>query len=494
MNKKIFIIAAGFGLLAAGCGKDHFDINQNPNNVTETSVTPDLTLAAQLTASSARNSGTYAFLNRWMGYWSASGSYSRASVEMSYNLTNDFGSGIWNGIYYTVNQYKSMEKKAADLDWKFYQGISKIMQAFEMSVLVDVYGNVPFSEAFDLAGKIRPKYDKDEDIYKALMTQIDDGLKLIKDAATDKNIATQDVVFKGNKTNWAKFANTLKLRLLIHCSQTSTFNVSTEIGKITSEGSGYLGYGVGAYTQPAYVGDKPNPFFNAHLFLLNGNEADNYNRANNYILDMQKALQDERHKRLFRECKALPGQYRGTTYGSLPNDDVNSDRTSGPGYGLVASAAVPMWILSRTEAMFLRAEAVTRGWIAGDSKQAYRDAVKESFEESGVPNASTAFATYLDNSSDPKVVWPDAGTTSQKISVVMWQKYFALCGVQPNETWVDVRRTGVVSPALSVAPERGSNPIPIRLLYPQSEYNFNAESVKAQGTISQFTSAIFWDK
>jgi hypothetical protein len=64
--------------------------------------------------------------------------------------------------------------------------------------------------------------------------------------------------------------------------------------------------------------------------------------------------------------------------------------------------------------------------------------------------------------------------------------------VQPNETWVDVRRTGIVSPPLSVAPERGSNPIPIRLLYPQSEYNFNAQNAPAG--ISQFTSNIFWDK
>jgi len=52
----------------------------------------------------------------------------------------------------------------------------------------------------------------------------------------------------------------------------------------------------------------------------------------------------------------------------------------------------------------------------------------------------------------------------------------------------------VVSPALSVAPERGTNQIPSRLLYPTSEYNYNAENVKAEGTISQFTSKVFWHK
>jgi hypothetical protein len=352
---------------------------------------------------------------------------------------------------------------------------------------------VPYSEAFNLAEHIRPKYDNGEDVYKAMLAQIDAGLALIKAAGDDPKIATQDIIFQGNKTNWAKFANTLKLRMLIHCSKTSTFNTSSEISKIVSEGSGFLGNGVGANVQPGYVADKGNPFFRTHLFAQNGNEADNYNRANNYVLDMMKGLTDPRYTRLFRECKALPGQYRGTVYGQLPNDDVNSDRTSGPGYGLVSSATANMWVMSSTEAMFLVAEATTRGWLSGDAKTAYRNAVKESFVTSGVPDANNVYDLYL-QSNDPKVAWPDAGTTDQKVSVVIWQKYFALCGIQPNETWVDVRRLGVVSPALSVAPERGSNPIPIRLLYPQSEYNFNAESVKTQGTVSQFTSAIFWDK
>jgi hypothetical protein len=492
MKKYISLFVVGIGMIAGGCNK-HFDINQNPNQVTETSVTPDLATAAQLSASANRNSGTYAFLNRWMGYWSASGSYSRSTVEMSYAITNDFGSGIWNGIYYTVNQYKSIEKKAADLNWKFYQGISKIMQGMEVATLVDVYGNVPYTEAWDLATFVRPKYDNAEDVYKACFKQIDDGLALIKSAEADRNIAKQDIMFAGNKTNWAKFANTLKLRLLIHCSKTTTFNTSAEIAKIVAEGSGFLGSGVGATVNPGYTADKGNPFYRAHMFLQNGNEADNYNRANNYTLDLLTSLADPRNKRLFREAKALPGQYRGTTYGQNPLDDVNSDRTSGPGYGVMPSETSRMWVMTSVEAMFLQAEAAARGWIAGDAKAMYRAAVRESFVTLGVPDAENAYVAYLDGL-NAKVAWPDAGTVDQKVAVVIWQKYIALCGIQPNETWTDVRRLDIVAPALSIAPERGTNPIPVRLLYPQSEYNFNAASVKEQGTVSQFTTKIFWDK
>lgn len=493
MNKiSLSIITVSVGLLLGGCKKSFFDINQNPNQATESSITPDLAMSAQLAGIAARNASSWDMLSRYMGYWSASGSYSRATVEMSYNITNGTGSGIWNGIYYTVSQLKSIEKKAAELDWKFYQGMSKILQAHEIAVLVDVYNNVPFSKAWDLAGNIRPAYDKGEDVYKAAFTQINDGLALIKAAGQDKNLSTVDIMFQGDKTKWAKFANTLKLRLLIHTSKTTTFSASAEIAKISAEGSGFLGNGQGATVQPGYTADKPNPYYNAHFFSISGVENDNYNRANVFSLDLMKSLVDERYKVLYRPAKSLPGQWRGTIYGNTPVDDVNSDRTSGPGYAITANATVPMWIMTSVEAMFLRAEAVTRGWLPGNAQTAYEDAVKESFVSLGVPNALVEATNYL-TGLNVRIAWPATGTLDQKMAVIMWQKYFALNGIQANETWSDVRRLKVVQPPLSVAPERGTNTIPVRLLYPNEEYFYNAENVAAQGTISQFSSKIFWD-
>lgn len=493
--KKINIFFFALALMGtlAGCKKDFFDINQNTNSAVESNISPDLALAAQLSATASRNAGTYAFLNRWLGYWSASGSYSRSTVEMSYNITNSFGTGVWNGVYYTVNQYKAIEKNAETLGWKFYQGISKIMQAHEVGLLVDMYGNVPFSEAWNLSENIRPKYDNGEDVYKAIFKQIDDGIALIKSADADPKLGAIDIMYKGNKTMWYKFANTLKLRLLIHCSGTSTFNAASEISKITTEGSGFLAAGQTASIQPGYTADRGNPYFRTHLFLQNGNEADNYNRANNFVLDIMKSLVDERHKRFYREALNLPGQYRGTTYGMLPADDLSSNRTSGPGYGLVAAVTSPMWVMTSVESMFLQTEAMIRGWLPGDAKAMYRAAVTESFVWLGVPNATAEATTYLDNTST-RIAWPDAGSQTEKLAVMAWQKYFALNGIQPNETWVDIRRLNVVAPALSVAPERGTNPIPVRLLYPQSEYNFNSENVEGQGSISPFTSKVFWHK
>ncbi len=487
---RISILALSLMVLFGSCKKGFLDINRDPNRATESSITPDLALAAQLSNSAARNASGYDFLQRYMGYWSASGSYSRSTVEMSYNITNDFGGGIWNGIYYSVSQFRSIGRKSDALGYKFYQGISKIMEAHAMAILVDLYGDVPYSTAFDLTGNIRPTYDKGEDIYKKLLPLIDTGMLLIKSAGSDVNIASQDIMFKGNKTNWAKFGNTLKLRLLLHTVKVSTFNIQAEVAKIVAEGSGFLGNGLSASVQPGYTPDKPNPFYNAHLFLITGAEADNYNRANNFSLNLMNSLSDPRVTRVYRPAKTT-GLYRGTDYGSDPVAANSSDNTSGPGYGLAPLPSSPMWLMTSVEAMFLRAEAVARGYLAGDAKMAYEDAVRESFTYLGLTAASAN--TYLAQA-DAKVTFPTAGTLQDKIAVIAWQKYFALNGLQANETFTDFRRLGVVQPSLSVAPERGNNLIIRRLLYPTTEYSYNAQNVGAQGTITPYTPRVFWDK
>lgn len=492
MRKYIVsIMAVSMVLLLGSCKKGFLDINKDPNRATASAITPDLATAAQLVASANRNASTWDMHNRWMGYWSASGSFSRSTVEMSYNISTGTMGGLFEGIYYTVSQYRKIGTQAAGLNWKFYQGIAKIMEAHEVAILVDFYGDVPYNTAFDIAANIRPTYDKGEDIYKSLLPLIDEGVALIKGATgNDANIATQDVVFKGNATNWAKFANSLKLRLLTHTSKVSTFNIPAEVAKITAEGSGFLGNGLDAEVQPGYTTDKPNPYYNAHLFLSNGNEADNYNRANNFSLNLMNSLNDPRVQRVYRPSKT-GSVYKGTDYGADPITANGSDNTSGPGYGPVPTASSPMWIMTGVESMFLVAEATARGWLPGDAKVAYENAVRESFTFLGLTTAQAN--TYLAGA-DAKVAWPAAGTLNDKIAVIMWQKYFALNGIQANETYNDWRRLGIVQPPLSVAPERGSNLIPRRLLYPTSEFSYNADNVKAMGNVTPYSPKVFWDQ
>jgi hypothetical protein len=90
-----------------------------------------------------------------------------------------------------------------------------------------------------------PAYDNGLAIYQDLLREIDAGMLLIKNAVTsspaNKDIATNDIMFHGDKTLWQKFGNTLKLRMLIHCHNVAAINKTTEIATIVANGNGYLG-------------------------------------------------------------------------------------------------------------------------------------------------------------------------------------------------------------------------------------------------------------
>jgi hypothetical protein len=148
----------------------------------------------------------------------------------------------------------------------------------------------------------------------------------------------------------------------------------------------------------------------------------------------------------------------------------------------------------------------------------------------GVANPATKLADYLAyNAGYPDVditagSYPGApaGYPVGGLTTILHQKWFALNGINTLEVWTDYRRVPYtevasyagasnshftygptagyqplgpnVGPAISVSPQLPPGAtIPIRYLYPQTEYNYNPANVAAQGTISAFTSKIFWD-
>jgi hypothetical protein len=91
--------------------------------------------------------------------------------------------------------------------------------------------------------------------------------------------------------------------------------------------------------------------------------------------------------------------------------------------------------------------------------------------------------------------WANAGSTpEEQAKFVVFQKYIALTCIDPREAWADQRRLYFLPEGfISVNPSRLEDQLPLRLLYPQSEYTTNNESVSAVGTINQFTTKIFWE-
>ncbi|HMT73204.1 MAG TPA: SusD/RagB family nutrient-binding outer membrane lipoprotein [Chitinophagaceae bacterium] len=503
MRKIIaFTFLLGLLITGIGCKKGFLDINDNPNSPTETSITPNL-LLPRIEHQIANIMATgYSVQGRWMGYWARSGTYGPTVEEESYHITTQFGS-TWAAWYDVLMDIDIMEKKAIARNETYYSGIAKALKTIGFMYLVDNFNNVPYTKAFDLGGNILPSYDKGEDIYADLFTKLTQAQDLITNATIGANlkIADADLLFKGDKLKWRKFINTQRLKLLIRQSQIPGFSPAAEIAKITADGSGFIGAGETVSVNPGYVADnnKQNPYWNAYKKLYTGGEADQYNRANNFVLNLYRSNLDIRYQYVFSRAASPVGSdiYYGFNYGELlPNNDPHNAGASSDvaGPGLAKSASQSQWLLTSVESLFLQAEAIQRGWLTGNAQTMYENAVKESFIWLGVSDAVNTANTYLAQA-NPVMNWSMATTSDAKIKLIVLQKYLALPGINNFEAWVDYRRLGVPSTLpMSMSPSRQGYIIPIRLHYPQSEYNLNNANVKAQGDINPQSSAIFWDK
>jgi hypothetical protein len=499
----IAFLLLGFSFSA--CKKDFFDINENPNSATETQITTELILPFALHNTAVQTALGYDPLHRWMGYWSPSGSFSPNAEESTYNITGNFMAGKWGGIADVLFDLHKAEEKARVANQPYYVAIAMIMKAHLFQNLVDMYGNVPYSQAFNMGDFSTPVYDKGEDIYRSLHAKLDTAVQIMKTATVPSTATTTDIVYKGNSALWIRLANTIKLRLLIRTSEI-TPNPTEELTKIKANG-GVLQSNQTAAAQPGYINDigKQSPFYGSFGLTVAGNQANEFNRANAYMIGLLRNSDDPRLSRFYKPAASPVSAsvpYVGTVYGAPPNDQVNGSRTSNIGPGLAASAEQPAWIVTSVESMFLQAEAVARGWDIGSpfatAKAAYEAAVRESFIwlKAGASEAAsiTAANTYMTNYA--RANWNNAGTTtSSQVRFIVFQKYLALNGINALEAWSDYRRLGIPEDVpISIRPDKVSNTLPVRLLYPTGESAVNASAVSAQGSINPFTSTLFWDK
>ncbi len=481
--------------ITSSCKEGYLDINDNPNQVT--AATPVLVLPAALASSGSYFSTNFTFLNLWMGYWNWSGNYSIGTSDKNYQFTNNFNTGIWDNAYIILKNYDYIDTQAASLSQPQIQAMAKIMKALHFQILVDTYGNIPYTNALKGISTAQPTYDDATAVYEDLFKQIDAALTLFNDAdkvaaqgGTVVNPGANDIMFQGNIAKWRRFANTLKLRMLLRQSEKSDRQsfIQAQLATIKASGYGFTLTGENAAVNPGYTNSagQQSPFYGTYGNGVNGQPVENYNiyRANKYAVDFYRTENDPRISRFYTPVSGTT--YNATNFGTIA-PQVNS-LVSGIGNGLLNNVNQPAYILTSHEAFFVQAEAAQRGWISSTAQTLYQQGITESFVNLGLTaaDASTYYAQALTN-----VGW-DASTN--KIQAIITQKWASLNGWSPFEAWSDYRRLGLPAVPISQDPSTSIKQIPVRLFYPQSEYNYNSTVVAAQGNINQFTSKIFWVK
>src|SRR5947209_3962528 len=215
-SNKIIGITALAILVLSSCKKDFLNINTNPNAATST--TPELVLPSALATTGARMnpaSSPNTWYNGWMGFWAISGSYAISSSDFTtYKQTTGTADAIWQGTYDNLNDYYYVKTQSQVQKKPFYEAAARVMMSYNFQMLVDMFGNVPYSQAFGGTGNIHPKYDDQKAIYTDLIKQIDTAITLFK-RADAKGSASSDIMFGGDNNKWIRFSNTLKLRILM---------------------------------------------------------------------------------------------------------------------------------------------------------------------------------------------------------------------------------------------------------------------------------------
>jgi hypothetical protein len=485
---KRILIAAGFIYLfaAMGCKKGYLDINTNPNN--PSGVIPELVLPNALNVTAARQINAYTFISGWMGQWAVSGSYAPSTTAFyTYKETTDFGGGLWQNIYNNLEDYEYIETKGAEQDKPFYQGVAKIMKSHEFQQLVDMFGDVPYFNALQGTGNLQPVYDDAQTIYEDLIVQIDSGINYIKVSAGAGVTATSDIMFQGDVDAWVRFANSLKLRILIRQTEIPGREGYIQ-SKIDEISGGFLQEN--ADVNPGYsnTSGKQNPFYGFN-YNTSGTYINDFWRANQFGIDFYRDNNDPRFMLVYGPTPGDPNVYQGNYIGQTDGYVGSASSIFGP--GVIRTVSSPAVIMLEAESDFLQAEAALRGWLAGDPEDYYHQGIEASFNYLGASGA----ATYYNQVGNLAVYWDDSKPFEYKLNLIITQKWAAENTVTPFEIWCDYRRLPYLTfnenIPLSESPYVEGT-VPVRILYPTSEYATNVQNIPAQDAQSHHTQKIFW--
>jgi len=267
MLRKILFISAFISLLTVSCKKDFLDQNVDPN-LPSTVPASEILPAALAGTASLMVDANLVYPNIWMGFWSFSPTYGIPTTERDYDYPNSSAaSGYFANAYVNASSYQQIITAGVAQHNYAYQGIGRIMKSMVMQSLVDLYGDVPYTQAFLGTANTTPKYDKASAIYDSLYNQLTIAIANLHAAggSTDFPGTSSDIMFQGDSTLWIKLANTLKLKLLIRQAGVTAkaSYIQAKLADFAPDLSDFLQAKDIAKINPGYTNsaNKQNPFW-----------------------------------------------------------------------------------------------------------------------------------------------------------------------------------------------------------------------------------------
>jgi hypothetical protein len=490
--KSCILYIALLAFLVVSCKKGYLDINNDPNNPTKASE------ALLLTGAEKTMADWLGLDNNNGGVGSILSVYTHQATQYSaYNKYDAVGadvSNMWTGIYVGVlENLSALMAEAKPAGNMQYVGIAKVLEAYTYSQLVDIFGDVPFSEAIDFKSKgiTAPKFDKGSDIYPQLFAMLDTAIMDLQDqsAANVRTPGSDDLIYGGDVDEWVAAANTIKLklynqeRLVTDVKAQVTALESQPLISKTSE-SFVVPYGTSVspdernpgfleYTATQRTVDI-SPWFYEILKGYNKNIFTGivdpripyywFNQLKPDEPDVEGNVPEYRDSGFVSLIFGSDGPQYGsaqdnsqTVMGIYPVGGRYDDGQGAGGQGVGASSgtgAAPFRMITYADRLYIEAELIKAGVLPGGDAAArakLEDAIRESFKQVDYFVAETGSV----GQTVPKLVGSGKDDTyvqeimsyydahpSQQMQVILTEKWISAFGGDYADLYSDYRRTG----------------------------------------------------
>lgn len=482
-NKIIYgLIFTALIFTTIGC-KKYLDVNKDPNN--PTTVPEDLLLPPIITdigttvaggSFSVSNTSGVALIN---SYWMQQLSLNQPLPQYeSYKFATSDAEYTWGEVYINIMQnLKRLSERAATNENHSYGVIAKVLTAYTLGVTTDMWGDIPYTGAFE--GN-KPVYDKQEDIYNIIQTMLDDA---IAENQLDPGILTpgaDDFLYNGDMEKWEKFAYALKARHYIHLTKAPGHTATGQAGlALVALQNAFTGTGDEA-TLDIFSEDagKQSPWFK-NTELGAGGVVLGATLVNFLVANSDPRLP-------IIANKGSQNSYLGRISTSDVVPDVTIYSTLGDYYGganpdgSTAGASAPIALFPYSELEFIKAEATFIKSGAAAAQPIYQQAITNNMAKLGLNINSAAVTGYI--------AARGTLTGANALQRIMEEKSIAdLLSVENFNDW---RRTGFPTITIVADPEAGITTIPRKYQYSQQEISTNPQP---ENTNSKITDRVWWD-
>jgi hypothetical protein len=474
MLKRIYIHILFVSFLLAACTDNFEEINTDPNRPKE--ITPGVMLGQlQYRIVNSSISAGRSFTHELMQVDAPRSSTSGAGLH---RYVVNPGAGVWSNFYGYLNDIEDIYQLADELNENNYKGIALVYRSWAYSILTDLYGDIPYTQATKATdGVLQPSFDSQKDIYIDILKNLEVANNLFDE--TKALTYAGDLVYNANIsaggtnpgiTKWRKFANSLRLRLLLRISKRNgEINVNEQINQILSDPTTYPLFA--SATDDAifrYPGTFPyfNPYFNART--LDWREGTYFTK---FFLEKLNEVNDPR-----LPVWAIPidvnGEpvFQGIESGYPASHEYVVGKNSSYSDALKTLPQLGV-MMTYAEIEFIKAELSLKGFATGRSPKDHY--------ESGIAASIIQWGTSMpdDFLTHPGVKYDDASGVEEQLEQVLLQKYYAYFFVD-YQSWFEKRRTGYpVLPRGTGIPVE--NNFPARVPYPGYLQSMNPENLDA---------------